>query len=618
MKELSRRSMLAFFGTGAALCVLEPLQSFAAQTETLDINMWNLNDLFPSETVWEAAQMESSHELALLQNRKRAFFSTAGDLAAAYGSASDALKRILRVMTYAQLKADGDLSNAGYQENKQSAFALQDRHSEVTAWMSPAVLATGHERIASFVRSTPSLSPFRFQFKDLFRASSHTLSPQEEALLAAAASPLSGPGEINQVLTRSEIPKLPISLSNGEIYKDGSKPISSYARNDRKRIYDGYYGRYTALQETLGATLAYSVRGTVFAARARHFSSSLEHALFTSNIPVSVYQTLVSETNKGLPVLHRYYELQRKAAKVERIHLYDMTQPLASLQTSFTVADARALTLEAVAPLGAEYANQLKSAFASHWMDALPRANKVDGSETSSGAYDVHPYVLLNMTPSYDSVTLFAHEWGHAMHNRFAERSQPFSTYYAPVFLQEIGSTCNEQLLIQRLIDTAKNPESRRFYLYEQMRVIATIFFQNALSAEFEVKIHDLEEKGTNLSGKELTEIYLELMRRYYGPAVEVDPAYGIKWAQNEQFFSPFYQFQYCTSLAAAIYFSESVMNGGAIERKRYLSVLRAGGSDYGFDTLKSAGLDLSIAHPYEILFQRFSSAMDQFEELSV
>ncbi len=617
MQQITRRKMLLSAGAVASVSFLHPLQLYALlSTTTFDARTWDLTPLYANPADWENSRLALLNELPALVKFKTNFGSSGTALAAAYQGASDASRAAQRLLTYAQLSADADLKDPAKQERRRQALSLQDDLGEATAWMDPAVLSMGNDKVSAFIATTPALAPFRFHLNDLFRQASHTLSAEGEAILAAAQLALAGPANVDRVLTSAELPAVPVVLANGKPYHPGDEPLSAMSREDRKTVYDSYYSRYAALQETLGTNLASSLQGNAFKAKARHFSGSLNEALFEPNIPASVYRTLIAETNGALSVLHRYYALQSKAAQVEPIHLYDMGLPLASIEREFSLPELFTITLDALAPLGESYRAQLRKAFSSKWMDGLPRPGKMEGSMTAAGAYDVHPYLLMNLGHKYDSLTLFAHEWGHAMHNTLARESQPFDTYYAPVFLQEIGSTCNEQLLISYLIAAAKSKSEKRFYLYQQMRVFATVFFQNALSAEFEATVHERIESGASCSGADFTRIYLELMTRYYGPAVSIDPLYAIRWTQNEQFFSPFYQFQYCTSLTAAVYFSQSILTGGKAERDKYLSVLKAGGSDYGYQVLKSAGLDLAQAGPYRTLFNLFSHTIDEFESL--
>ncbi len=577
---------------------------------------WDLTPLYVDVTAWETARHALEISLPSLSAHKPGFGLSGSVLANAYQNASDASRAVQRLITYAQLNADADLLDSAKQERKQQALALQDTISEAFAWLNPATLSIGEKKVVGLVASTPALARFRFQLFDLFRQATHTLSAESEAILAAAALPLSGPTNVDRILTMAELPDNAATLTSGKPYKPADQLFSALSREDRKIVYDNYYARYTALQQTLGANLLAALQGDTFKAKSRRFASSLEAALFGANIPPTIYRRLTEEANRSLPELHRYYALQLKGSDTAPLHLYELGDLRVSAPRTFSIQEHFDLTLKALSPLGDDYIEQLTKAFSGRWLDCLPRQGKFEGSVTAAGAYDVHPYLLLSLDSRYDSLTLFAHEWGHAMHNTLARDSQPFETYFAPTFLQEIGSTCNEQLLISYLIQTSDSPSEKKFYLYQQLRVLATVFFQNALAAEFEARIHELVDSGQTLAGEDFSRLYLGLMRKYYGPSVQIDSLYGIRWAQNDQFFSPFYQFQYCTSLCAAVHFSQSVLKGGRAERDSYLSVLKAGGSTYGYDLLKSAGLDLALPGPYESLSKLFTDTLDEFERL--
>jgi oligoendopeptidase F len=577
---------------------------------------WDLTPLYADVTAWNAARLALLNSLSTLTDQRHDFGSNGSLLAKAYQDASNVSRAIQRLITYAQTNADADLLDADKQARKQQAFALQDAFTEAVAWMDPATLLIGQKKINGFLASTPALKHFRFHFSDLFRQASHTLSADSEAILAAAELPLSGPMTINRFLTREELPGSPVTLTSGKPYQPADQPFSSLSREDRKLVYDSYYTRYDLLKQTLVANLLTAMQADTFKAKARRFSSSLDAALSGANVPLGVYRTLTEETERILPQLHRYYSLRQNRSDPAILQLYELGNLHISSDRTFSIQEHFETTLEALSLLGDDYIEQLKRAFSGRWLDGLPRPGKLEGSVTAAGAYDVHPYLLLNLHNGYDSLTLFAHEWGHAMHNTLAQQSQPYETYFAPIFLQEIGSTCNEQLLISYLIRTSRSRSEKKFYLYQQLRVIATVFFQNALAAEFEAKTHTLVDSGQVLSGEDFSRLNLNLMRKYYGPSVQIDPLYGVRWAQNDQFFSPFYQFQYCTSLCAAVHFSQLLITGGRAERDSYLSVLKAGGSDYGYDVLKSAGLDLATPEPYHRMSKLFSDTMDEFEQL--
>jgi oligoendopeptidase F len=276
----------------------------------------------------------------------------------------------------------------------------------------------------------------------------------------------------------------------------------------------------------------------------------------------------------------------------------------------------RSIALEALKPLGPDYVRQFAAASAAKWMDPLPRQGKASGAYMSGGAYDVHPYLLLNLSDNYDGLSTYVHEWGHAMHSLLSKSAQPFETADYPTFIAELASTGLEQLLVKYMLANATTNQEKLFYLGQQMEQFRGTFFRQVMFAEFELAIHDRAEAGEGLSGEKLTQVYADLLRRYHGPAMKFEPSYFAEWAFIPHFYRDFYVFQYATSISGGVYFSQAILNGGPAERDRFLAVLKAGGSDYGVNILKRAGLDMTTPTPYRALVSEFGKVMDQAEAL--
>ena len=452
------------------------------------------------------------------------------------------------------------------------------------------------------------------------RVAPHTLSEESESVIAAAGDMLNGPQAIRTQLVFSDLPRTQVVLSNGPVKVDDQAFTSlrnAPNRQDRKAVFDAFFGGYKVFESTLGASLASQVQGDIFTARSRKFDNSLQSSLSVANIPEGVYRTLIAETTAGLPALHRYFDVRRKLLGLQDLHYYDLYSPITEIDRTFTLDDARQLTLAAVGPLGADYVETLGRATAARWMDPYPRKGKLSGAYTNPGAYDVHPYLLLNHTGSYESVSTFAHEWGHAMHSLLAKQAQPYETSRYTLFTAEIASTNNEQLLARFMYENAKSKKEKLFYLDALLELLRGTFFRQVMFAEFELQIHETAERGEGLSGEKLSAMYLALLRKYHGDAVVIDPAYAMEWAYIPHFYRNFYVYQYATSLAASAYFSDRVMAGGESERKTYLGVLRAGGSDFPVEILKRAGLDMTSPTPYRALIAKFTHTLDLVEALT-
>jgi oligoendopeptidase F len=446
------------------------------------------------------------------------------------------------------------------------------------------------------------------------------LSPEGEAILAASQAPLTGPGDIRVQLVSSDIPRPTVTLSDGTkaVLDDQGYTLHRSAPNraDRKLVFDQFWASYKAFENSLGTALGSQTKGEMFQAKARHYNSALEAALSGPNIPEGVYRSLVAEANNGLPVLHRYFELRRRMLGLDQVAYYDIYPPLVKLDRTFSLDEMRTLTIAAIKPLGPDYQKQFADVSARKWMDPRPRPGKQSGAYMNGSAYDVHPFLLLNLSDKYDGLTTYAHEWGHAMHTLTANKAQPFETAGYPTFTAEIASTCHEILLANYMIGQAKTKDEKLFYLGQLMENYRGTFYRQAMFAEFQLAIHDLAEKGDGLSGQKMTEVNLDLLKRYHGPKVVIDPAYAIEWAYIQHYFYGFYVFQYATSITAANYFADKLLHGTPKDRENYLSVLRAGGSDYGYNILKKAGLDMATATPYQTIVRSFSNVLDQAEKL--
>ena len=619
MTDLSRRDAMISAAALGTLALASGAVS-AATAEPAAGPAWDLTDLYPTDAAWEAERAAVAARLPEIAAYKGRLGEGAATLARVLQLQSDIALKVMRLYVYAGLKGDEDLRNAANQERRQKGTDLYTAFSEAGSWMNPELLALGQAKVQSYLAADPSLAKFRFQLEDTLRQAPHTLSPEGEAILAASQTPLTGPGDIRVQLVSSDIPRPTVTLSDGTkaVLDDQGYTLHRSAPNraDRKLVFDSFWASYKAFENSLGTALASQTKGEMFQAKARKYKSALEAALSSPNIPEGVYRSLVAEANEGLPVLHRYFELRRRMLGLDKIAYYDIYPPLVKLDRTFSLDEMRTLTLAAIKPLGPDYGKMFADVSARKWMDPRPRPGKQSGAYMNGSAYDVHPYLLLNLSDKYDGLTTYAHEWGHAMHTLLANKAQPFETAGYPTFTAEIASTCHEILLANHMIGQARTKQEKLFYLGQLMENYRGTFYRQAMFAEFQLAVHDLAEKGEGLSGQKMTEINLDLLKRYHGPQFEIDPAYAVEWAYIQHYFYGFYVFQYATSITAANYFADKLLHGTAKDRENYLSVLRAGGSDYGYAILQKAGLDMATATPYQTIVRSFSTVLDQAEKL--
>lgn len=621
MLDLSRRELIATASAAAAAASFAAgVPAFAQAAAGSVPTQWDLRDLYPSDAAWEAERQSIKAAIPKLLQYKGKLGQSAAVLRAALQDASDLNRRASRLYTYASLAGDLNLKDSGYQEKRQQAQDVFTALGEATAWSSPEILKVGAPKIRAFVKSDPKLAKFRFSLEDTLRQAAHTLSPEGEALLASVQTPLAGPGDIRVQLVASDIPRPTVTLSDGTKVKldDQGYTIARGTPNraDRKLVFDQFWASYKAFESSLGSSLAAQVKGEMFQAKARNYGSALEWALSGPNLPEGTYRSLIAGANEGLPVLHRYFDLRRRMLGLPDMAYYDIYPPLVKLDRSFSLDEMRQLTIAAIQPLGPDYVALFSASTMKPWMDPRPRPNKQSGAYMNNGAYDVHPYLLLNLSDKYDGLTTFAHEWGHAMHTLLGNAAQPFELSSYPTFIAEIASTNHELLLANMMIERAKTKQEKLFYLGQLMENYRGTFFRQAMFGEFQLAIHDHAEKGEGLSGEKMTAIYLDLLRRYHGPRVAMDPLYASEWAYIQHFYYGFYVWQYATSITAANYFADKLMHGTPADRDRYLGVLKAGGSDYGYNILMKAGLDMASPVPYRTIVASFSKVLDQAEAL--
>jgi oligoendopeptidase F len=585
---------------------------------------WDLSELYASDAAWEAERKAIAGAIPGLAVYKGTLGKDAASLVMALRSISNLKRRIGRLATYANLKRDEDTRITANEERMERSDLLSTDLAKATSFVDPEIIGIGAAKIDSFIAADADLKPFAFGLRNTLRLAQHTLGDEAESVLAASGSVTQAPQNIYTLLANSDIPWPTVTLSDGRSVKIDSQGYTATRdlpnRDDRKQVYDAFYARWAEYKNTFGATLGANIRGTVFQARARHYPNSLAFALSQANIPEGVYRTLVTEADRGLPSLYRYFTLRKVMLGLPDLHYYDLYVPLVKSNRTWSVADAERMTLEAVQPLGADYQAALAKGFAARWMHALPQPGKRPGAYMDPGAYDVHPFVLANFTGNYDSVSTIAHEWGHAMHSVLADRAQPFETSDYPTFLAEIASITNEMLLQDHLIATAKTKEDRLFFLNQALETIRGTFFRQTMFAEFELQAHEAAEGGRALTGDALTRIYLDLLKRYHGDAqgiVKIDDAYGLEWAYIPHFYGDFYVYQYATSVAAAAYFSHAIGGGDTGVRDTYLGVLKSGGSGYAYDILKRAGLDMASPEPYRAVVARMNGILDQMEALT-
>jgi len=591
--------------------------------DTTEQIKWDLTDLYSTVDAWQAERQRLVEEVETLGRFKGTLGESPQSLLAALDAVSALQKDTARMFIYASLGGDEDLRIADGQERVGLARAVFAKFGQVTAYMSPEILAVGPERIEMFIKSEPGLEKHAFNLRDTLQRVDHTLGLEAESVLANSAQVTGGAQRIYSLLANASIPWPEITLSTGEVVtlnQSGySKHRAAQNREDRKLVFDTFWNTWKTYEAVFGQTLDTLVQGHIFATKSRKYESSVDRSVANSNVPSKVYRTLVKAANDNLGSMHRYLKLRQRIMGLKDLHYYDIYPETTQLDREFSLEDAKKLTLESLVPFGEDYLSKLKTGFAGNWMHVYPQPGKRSGAYMQGAGYDEHPYVLLNFNKGFEDVSTFSHEWGHAVHTMLARDNNPYETYSYTTFTAELASTTNEVLLQEYMLAKDLSDAERLYYIDRALEAYRGTFFRQTMFAEFELTIHDMAEAGEALSGAKMTELYLGLLRKYHGHdegVMNIDPAYAIEWAYIPHFYYNFYVYQYATSISGGTMFAERMLGGDDNARDDYINVLKAGGSKKPYEMLKTAGVDLADSAPYDALIARMNRLMDEAEKI--
>jgi oligoendopeptidase F len=582
--------------------------------EIPEADRWDLTQIYPDDAAWEA-------EFAAVQARYTGIKDFRGKLAESPASLLAALEfekcidqPLERLATYASLRTSENGADPVFLERE---ARLQNLHTDIVetcSFMSPELQAVPDESFAALL-AAPELAPWHTVLARLRRFKPHTLNEREERLLAMGSQPLAGHEETFSQLTNVDLKFGLIAGTDGQQSELSLGSFSSFLvkpdRDLRRRAFHQFYEEFTDHKFTLASTLASSVRTDVFKARTREYPSALSAALFRHNIPETVYTNLVGAVRANLAPLHRYYELRRRALGIDTIHHYDTYVPLVpQVSTHLSFDEAIDRVIAAVHPLGDEYTRELESGLRGRWCDRYESKGKRSGA-FSSGCFGSPPYILMNYKADvFSDMFTLAHEAGHSMHTWYAQRTQTYQDHHYPIFLAEVASTFNEELLTHHLLDQTDDPQMRAHLLNRQIDDLRGTIYRQTMFAEFEKIIHERQEAGEALTLDTLTTIYHELLVTYFGPDFVLDPELDLECLRIPHFYSAFYVYQYATGMSAAIALSRQVLESG--DASRYLEFLRSGGKLDPIDTLAAAGVDMNSPSPVDRALELFARRVDE------
>jgi oligoendopeptidase F len=586
---------------------------------------WNLTDLFASVADWKSAKTDVSSNIDKIESYKGKLDQDAGTLLNAMDLYFNTLKEYFRFATYSGLLADEDLSISSNQALRQEASTLGTKFSESTAWIRPEILEMDPAKVKDFFAKEPKLDQYKMYIEDIQRMRAHTLSADQEKILASFGLITDTPSDVYNVFNNAEMPYSKVTLSTGEEVTLTNSAYTKYrstgVREDRAKIFDAFFNKYGKFENTIGANYAGKVKTDWVYAKDRNYESSLAASVDGPNIPVTVYTNLIKQIHNSLPTLQRFLKLKKQMLGVDTLHYYDLYTPLVKkVDMNFTVEQGEDIIKKALAPMGEDYIATLNKAFGSGWIDFLPNVGKRSGAYSSGSAYDVHPYILMNWNDDYESVSTLAHELGHTMHSYFSSKNQPFATADYPTFVAEIASTFNENLLNHYMVAHSKSDEEKLYLLGSYLDLLRTTIFRQTLFAEFELKVHEMAENQQPITGEDLSKMYYDLVKEYYGNdkgICVVDPYVAYEWEYIPHFVNyTYYVYQYSTSLIYSTAFAEKVLQEGKPAVDKYYNILKGGSSEYPIELIKKAGIDPLSAEPFELTMKKMNDVMDQMEEI--
>lgn len=596
-------------------------QRIAERSQVSEQDQWNVNSLYPSLTAWEqefaqAIKTKTPPHWPEILSFKGRLAESPETLKQLLDITNETSRKLNKLYTYAHLRHDEDIANDTHKTAYNKILAILYDFAQETAWIEPELLAIEENTLNELLES-PVLAPYKFHIEKSMRIKKHLLSHESEELLAMAGKAMQTPHKAFSAINDADFKFGTILNKEGQELEltHGSYGLflRDHDRTLRENAFKSLQGKYLSYENTLTELLNGQIQGHVFHARARKYTSSLEAALFPKNIDTEVYHSLIKAVNDNLNHLHRYIDLRQQVLDVGPLYLYDMYVPLTSaINIRMPYKEAEELVIESVAPLGAEYQNLLRKGLKDQrWVDRFENKNKRSGAY-SSGCYDSIPFILMNYRELLRDVFTLAHEAGHSMHSLYSHTHQPYHYGDYPIFLAEVASTFNEELLMRLLLERAQSKEERIFLLNEKIEDIRATLFRQTMFAEFELWLHETAEKNIPLTPKLLNDAYRELNQRYFGPHVVMDEEATTEWARIPHFYYNFYVFQYATGISAALALAERVCTGGIAEQEDYLSFLKAGCSRYPIDILEKAGVNMRSPQPVSSAIAKFGSLVDQ------
>lgn len=581
---------------------------------------WDLETLYASDAEWEKDFKAWEKKIPQYEKFRGTLGDSAEQLAKCLKFDSKFDRQAERLGTYAFLKTTEDQSNSTYQGMVGRYQNVASRAGQAASYIRPELLSISAKKMKGFLDAKP-LKLFRLQLERLVRYKPHTLSDGEEKLLAMQSEMAGAAGHAFRQLTDADLTFGSVKTEKGEELELSQSTFAVFLHSPkravRKKAFHQFYEQFASHENTLASTLKGSIQKDIYYAQARNYPSALESSLFSDDVPVAVYDNLISAVRSKLPAVYKYLDLRRRAMKLKELHHYDTYVPILSeLDVRHTWDQAVKKVIASLKPLGSEYCKTLEAGLKGRWCDRYPNKGKQSGA-FSCGSFDADPFIMMNYQPDVlDHVFTLTHEAGHSMHSHYSAANQPFEYYNYTIFVAEVASTFNEQLLSRYMMENAKDDRQRAYLVNREIDAIRGTIIRQTMFAEFEKVTHALAEAGEPLTVDRFKQEYRKLLEAYFGPDFVIDDELELECFRIPHFYRAFYVYKYATGLSAAIALSQRVTEGGPAELKDYLSFLKGGCSKYPLELLRDAGVDMASPQPVQTALEHFESLVTQLDEL--
>ena len=602
--------------------MMTEIKKVPARSEVPEKLTWDLERVYQSIEDWKKDQQKLESKLNEFKHAKDQLEMNADKFLEVIEQYLEIMRIYEKLAVFASMKNDQDTTNSQYQELQGMADNLGTQVSEAVAWFQPALVHLDDQVVQDYFHQNSKLEPYRHFITELRSQREHLLSDAQEELLAAARNIFGAPEKTFEMLSDADLKFPVVEGENGQQVElsEGtySKLLESADQKVRQGAFKALYRTYGAFKNTFATTLTSQVQVQNYQAKVRHYASAKDAALSENHIPDKVYDVLIDEVHRNLPLLHRYVKLRGEVLNLDKVHMYDLYTPIVKESNlSFTYPEAQAKALEALQVYGDDYLQHVQEAFDNRWIDVVENKGKRTGAY-SSGGYDTDPYILLNWQDGLEDLYTLVHEMGHSMHSYYTTHTQPYVYGDYPIFVAEIASTTNENLLTDYLLKTEKDPQVRAFVLNHYLDGFKGTIFRQTQFAEFEQWIHEQDASGKSLTADSISKFYGDLNKQYYGPAIYNDDEIAMEWMRIPHFYYDFYVYQYATGFAAATTLSQRIEDDDLAHTEAYLNFLKSGSSAYPIETMQKAGVDMTQRAYLAKAFKVFEERLNELEKLIV